>query len=411
MGRPIERLVRIYKQKASRFWWGQFILPPNVRRHLDVSKFPIELNLRPDRRNRVSFSLKTAHKPEADRRARTIEYMIEKAGLKALNRDVFNVLTNDKGETLKTIEDFFTELSVRDKSLVEIANSSVNPIEARKAGGLQPPTAGRYELHRRHFYEFLRETHPGRGFLVSEIDVSMLKLFNEWMRSRYQVGTRRHCRNYLSSVWSLAIASGYCDKNPWQSKELRIPKNPKRDWPTLTLEQRQLLLSQEPSPMANALIVMILTAARPSDLAWLQRTDINWSKQEVSLLQSKTGDRKPFPLYNELRTVLRRQLASHSSPFVFPRPDGGRNTRQYLDKRLNHALQKILGQQISCYALRRTAITLMLEAGIDPELISQMAGHQDRSMIAIYAQHRAEARFKAAEKLDAAVRGNGVAAA
>jgi integrase len=404
--RPTKFAV-LHRHKGSPFWYAHLTLPPTVRRSFDPSGQPQLASIlsfaQPDRHNRVRVSLKTANKRYAEQLRSDIETMVRKAWDASLKRELFNQLTGASGARLVSITDLFADVSHEEEKRVAVGHAASNPIEAQKRGALTPETAARWRSHRKLFTNWLNADFPGKAMLVSDVTSTMLGRFKTWMRARYTVGTYNHVKNYLSGIWTVAISKDYCDRNPWQAKELSARKDPKRVWPVLTEEDRHLVLGADKTWPVNGLIVMMFTGARSSDLVWLQRSHVDFVTGDLTLFQSKTAKYVKLDgvlkLLPDLAAALKRQLASHDSLFVFPNSTGTKNTRQYLNKEFNRALKNIVGNHVSAHTFRRSAATLMDEAGVPLPVIRDYLGHATVEQTLLYIQRRKEGVAQAAEKL------------
>ncbi len=77
------------------------------------------------------------------------------------------------------------------------------------------------------------------------------------------------------------------------------------------------------------------------------------------------------------------------------------NARAYLNKRFNHALKAIVGTHVSAHTFRRSAATLLDEAGVPLPIIRDYLGHATVEQTLLYIQRRQAGMAQAAEKLQA----------
>jgi integrase len=398
-------LVRVFWEAKSPFARIQFIAPPHVVDWLRQLKEIDHPNLRPDKRDRITYA--SPYKGDTAKSRKSLSAFVDTVSAALVNAHdaaflaaLVNALLKRHGRQRRTITAYLAELKTREAELVAIAQACPNPAAARKAGGLQPFTARRYADQRRYFATWLAEQYPQQqdGLAVDEIDGDKLNLFQDWMRSRYSIATYRSTRAYFASAWESAQAKGYASSNPWKSTELKPARDPRKAWPILTKDQIAAIAALPDTWDGNALQVLMYTGARPSDLAWLQRGEVDFGKKEIKFTQPKTGETKTVDMIGGVEIALRRQLNTHSALWVFPRDDDQQADRRYLVKRLNRALKAVTVDGLSLYSLRRTAATLMLDAGVPLDIVRAWIGHLDESMIWTYSQQTRERRQDAATK-------------
>ncbi|RJR06282.1 hypothetical protein C4588_07975 [Candidatus Parcubacteria bacterium] len=121
----------------------------------------------------------------------------------------------------------------------------------------------------------------------------------------------------------------------------------------------------------------------------LKLTDIDWKKDEICILQRKTGQTLVLPLEADTGKAIADYILSGrpnaDSPYIFVRSvapytklsDSG-NGRNIIKKYCDSAgINHLPGDGKGFHALRRSMGTWMLEAGVALPTISQVLGHHD----------------------------------
>jgi len=132
------------------------------------------------------------------------------------------------------------------------------------------------------------------------------------------------------------------------------------------------------------------TGLRMADIANLKLTDVDWRKNEINIIQTKTGQPLIIPLEidvgNAIADYVLKGRPSTDSSYVFTRTVApykklknrgiGRNIlRKYLD---SAGIVHLPWDGKGFHALRRSMATWMLEADVPLSVISQVLGHRNQ---------------------------------
>lgn len=130
---------------------------------------------------------------------------------------------------------------------------------------------------------------------------------------------------------------------------------------------------------------------RLGDMRLLKWDQINFDEQRVDITQSKRGAEVHLPIPDDLMAMLKQQHEYFNfQEYVAPQP----NPRQghyppYSELSIHGVVNRVkdeagLPKELQARDLRRTAITEMVEAGVDAVGIMQVSGHQDIASIKPY---------------------------
>lgn len=420
MPRNASKTVRLYQPALSRFWWIRFTLPPHVARHfkptqsadpsLPLSDLP---NFKPDKENRVSFSLKTEHKPSAEKMQRRYQTMLDRACDRALDHKTFAALTGASSQVTRTVEEFFEKVKADCAARVAIWKSCTNPIEAKRKQGLNPHTAHDYQLVRDYFIEFLAQERPDQTTFVHDVGMDAdctvhLSKFKHWFYLTRQLGSESwsKARGHLSWAWQhIAIPNKLAPVNPWSNHDLAPMDEGEKKYPTATEDQRRAILNLSPSRDHRALKLLLITGRRVAELSWLQRGQVDEKKMTITWTISKKGRSIVLPLTPMQAEILREQMDSHNHLWVFPRADGHQCLPHYLQTKLGRTLASALDAArcplpcISPQSLRRTWQTRgARQAKASPHDIRDLMAHKSVEQQTTYIQDDVESlRATAAE--------------
>jgi integrase len=232
---------------------------------------------------------------------------------------------------------------------------------------------------------------------VGIYDFSKLTL-NEVRRFIINVSPR-HKGNMINLTWpikkfmSFLRDAGY---TPINAERLIISSSPKRTkvLPCFTEDESGALLSaiDTATPLGKrdfAIMKIALgTGLRGEDIFGLRLTDIDWRKNEISVIQSKTGAHIALPLMpdvgNAIADYILNARPQADSPYVFLRhrkphhwlgdgPTGALIMKRYQD---GTGLSHEAGDGKTFHAFRRTIGLRLIKAGVPLSSVAQQLGHK-----------------------------------
>ena len=242
-----------------------------------------------------------------------------------------------------------------------------------------------------------------------------------------------HVRGILSRAYSLAISEGrWLGANPMAG--VRKRKIPKRAYEWLRAHEVVAVLDALDPHYRPLFATAFYTAMRKGELLALLKSDVDFLSRTITVRrndrrdQTKGGHADVIPMHSELEPYLREAVAVSPSRWVFPLPNGsmrqGKNfraqdilrramarrglvegwehrcRRKGCGHREPHNDQDLrlcpscgmklwpvpLRHKIRFHDLRHTAATLMLQAGVKPEVAQRMLRHRDiRTTLGTYA--------------------------
>lgn len=166
----------------------------------------------------------------------------------------------------------------------------------------------------------------------------------------------------------------------------------------LDLQQRQTLIDSSPIDLQALIKAMLLTAARPGELAKLKVSDFDKAQGTLEL-EGKTG-RRIATLSTEARKVFTEQAKGKlpTAPLL-PREYGDHWNSDAWKKMFKDAVKAAgLPPSTVMYTLRHVAITELVNSGMDSFLVAKLAGTSTAMIDKHYGQLRHD---RTREKLDA----------
>jgi integrase/recombinase XerD len=158
------------------------------------------------------------------------------------------------------------------------------------------------------------------------------------------------------------------------------PVEKREDIETLSFGEYATLLKKvnEDGNLRDIAIVYVIlhTGIRVSELCRLNRSNVDFIKNELLIVQ-RNRDERIVPLSYDTRVHLQSFLQSHTSEAMFITKSGERITEraiQYMLKKYN----------VNPNKLRHTFCQKLMDANVDLEIVSRLAGHKDLNVTKRY---------------------------
>ena len=271
-----------------------------------------------------------------------------------------------------------------------------------------------YYLHSPQFLALRPQTQKGYEYRLSSVletpasstsrmgDIKLHKLSVAHCKSAYQMWLKRGVRtaNVMATTTSIVLNMAeeleLIMRNPMRSVSKMKERGRKVMW---SADQVKVFLSTAYSQYKWRSIGLIVHMAysfaqRVGDMRSLEWTNLNFDEERLDLEQSKKRAEVHLPIEKDLLSMLRK----HHEEFGFqqyvaphPYPKGG-EYRIYNDVDISPMFNKVkheaqLPKELTAMDMRRTAITEMVEAGVDTTQIMAVSGHNSPNSIAPYIKH------------------------
>jgi integrase len=198
----------------------------------------------------------------------------------------------------------------------------------------------------------------------------------------------------LGTVLRAAMNDGLIASNP-ASRSWRSARGNKERSRTRYLKKDEFrafaqAVREESDPYFRALVwLLLLTGARSkSELLRLRWDDIDWTNGLITLRRSKVDDELTLPLSEPAKKILADLPRAMGNPFVFPgrSPGTHRKTMKHQFNRMRAKAGFTGENTLTVHDLRRTAGSLLAQAGVPLYHIKNVLGHRNEAMTQIYAR-------------------------
>lgn len=247
--------------------------------------------------------------------------------------------------------------------------------------------------------------------LEEDVQHNVLKDGTPIYKGKTKPGTINRELAALSHLFTKAVEWGWLDHKPAVIK--RLKENSGRIT-YLTVEQIERLLKAAQEDQNIQIYPFILigleTSMRRGEIFSIRREHINIEQLTISIPKAKAGEREQ-PITTHLAEFLVQYVATLPSgtPWLFPSPAAKEGHTINLDKPFrrvvaNAGLDTAL---VVRHTLRHTAITHLVQAGVDLPTVKRISGHKNLSMVERYS-HQNGAHIEAAmDKLASRYRKSG----
>ena len=236
------------------------------------------------------------------------------------------------------------------------------------------------------------EGKPLRGYRCKNLKVRHItQAYDQWL----QIGTRtaNYRRSVLSAAWKHAMRYDVMIHNPISLVQTVAEKPRRVHW---TREQVSIFLDTAYSDFRWRSIGLIVHMAydwgqRIGDIRLLTWDSIDLNECRIDITQSKRNAEVHLPISADLCQMLRQQKEDFGfQQYVVPRvkPRAGAYTpydKEEVSLYINDILDEAnLPKELTAMDLRRTAVTEMMEGGVDLAGIMQVTGHQNAASVKPY---------------------------
>lgn len=209
----------------------------------------------------------------------------------------------------------------------------------------------------------------------------------------------------LSHILNKAVEWGWIDKLPCRLKKLKEGDG-RLDY--LTVEEAAKLLDaakKDPHPYIYPIILIALeTAMRRSEILSIRLENIALDRRTIYIPQAKAGAREQ-PITEHLAQFLGQYLKSvpQDQPWLFPQPKSKTGHTVEIFKPYKRVLSAagLDPTQIVLHSLRHTAITHLVQSGVDLFTVQRISGHKTLQMVQRYSHQNGQHIQAAMDKLQA----------
>lgn len=208
----------------------------------------------------------------------------------------------------------------------------------------------------------------------------------------------------MSHLFSMAIEWKWITHKPAKIERLDEDKGRITYLTTDQISRLVEAATHDQNPHIYPFIVIGLeTSMRPSEILSIQLENINLPRRVIYIPQAKAGAREQ-PITKHLAEFLSGYVAAadEGQVWLFPGPRSGTGHTINIQK----AFKRVVAdagldvRQVVRHTLRHTAITHLVQAGVDLPTVQRISGHKTLQMVVRYSHQNGEHIQAAMDKLD-----------
>lgn len=303
-----------------------------------------------------------------------------------------------EGVTRKQAENFV------EKSRTDARHGRLNLPKARKIGLSFEEAATKYlnrlpkengkDIHCKTYRFNLNLIPYFKDIPMIKIDSSSIERYKKHrLNNNIKPGTINRELAALSHLYTKANEWGWIDYRP---KISRLKEDRGRIT-YLTTEQINRLIQAaktDDNPYIYTFIVIGLeTSMRKMEILSIKTKDINLDKRTIFIPNSKTGARTQ-PITNHLAEFLREYIENNSikTEWLFPAKKSKTGHTVNIDKAFRRTVKRaeLNPKEVVRHTLRHTAITHLVQAGVDLPTVQRISGHKTLQMVVKYSHQNGE---------------------
>lgn len=218
-----------------------------------------------------------------------------------------------------------------------------------------------------------------------------------------QPGTINRELAALSHLLNKSVEWGWLDHKPATIKRLKEHSG-RITYLTVDQIERLLKAAQEDQNLQiyPFILIGLETSMRRSEIFGIRREHIDLQRQVIYIPKAKAGSREQ-PITAHLANYLAEHVKTlpPGIPWLFPSPGAKSGHTVNLDKPFRRvvAASGLDVKQVVRHTLRHTAITHLVQAGVDLPTVKRISGHKNLSMVERYSHQNGAHIQSAMDKL------------
>lgn len=242
------------------------------------------------------------------------------------------------------------------------------------------------------------------GYMVREIPpyADSAKDIVDWAMERYAAETVRRFIEACSACYTWGMRTERVTRNPFLPFVGTIRKTAYNSREAFSADDRDAILEtfQNRDPFFWSYVAFAFrTGARGEEIRGLEwkhigKTHIHFEQAIASGATApgplKTGEKRTFPIYDNLKIIFERQKGLHSR-WIFPSPEGSHmDSQNFLNRHWAPIVKPLVPEKVERYLpashTRHTFITLALKAGVPVADVAKLVGNSPDTIWKHYAQ-------------------------
>lgn len=212
------------------------------------------------------------------------------------------------------------------------------------------------------------------GLYLDQINKGKISDFISRRKKTVASATIRRDLACLSSAFEDAVGWDWCDMNPVKHVSKRTIPEPLPRTRYLSRDEYIALLAGASDHLVPLIRFAVATGLRFEEQFSLTWEQVNRTRKELSLVDTKTGTPRIVPLTEDALAVIDGIAPYYNSPYIFYKDDGSRYGT--VKTAFKTAIRRAKIKDLRWHDLRRTCGSWMLQNGVDIFTVSRWLGHK-----------------------------------
>jgi site-specific recombinase XerD len=297
---------------------------------------------------------------------------------------------NGKREYFGSFPSLREAVRFRDAAKVDLRRNQFFPQEHRRQSSCtlrdwiaQQPASDRPGAKNTHAYRDYWLTKAGAVPLSSLTPAYLEQVQIELRESGKSDQTVLHYLKYLRHLLNRAVRDALIPASPFTHVPLKPVQHLRERF--LSVAEQTALAKALPSPYDEAMQIAIWSGLRWSEQFRLRREDVK--KGYVILPTTKAGMTQMRAIGDKVQTALNRQLARHTSDWVYPNTTGTApiDYANFRKRVWEPAIATAKLKNLRWHDLRHTFASRLTQQGESDRIVSTLLGHTSTAMVKRYA--------------------------
>ncbi|MDH4378683.1 MAG: site-specific integrase [Vampirovibrionales bacterium] len=232
-----------------------------------------------------------------------------------------------------------------------------------------------------------------------------IEAFKRHLREKdFSPATVNRYLSTLSNFLNKSVEYGWLDRIPCKAPKYREDNIRSRYLLPAEIEALRKASANDTCPIIEPFIRIALgSAMRRMEILSIELANIHLAHQEIFIPKAKTGARTQ-PITKTLARYLAKYIPSQCKPeqrFLFP-ANSSTGHRMEIEKPFYRVVTKagLDRYEVTRHTLRHTAITHLVQAGVDLPTVQRFSGHRSIQMVFRYSHQSKDHLHNALGKLD-----------
>ena len=251
-----------------------------------------------------------------------------------------------------------------------------------------PHTIRNYKGTLVDFTRYLEEEIFNGIAILENFTIEHLQEYMSYRKKRGNSGkTRANVLVTLRSFWNFLVKRGFTQAN--LASQLDNIHVQKKERLYLTISEMKHFLSVIDKPVIYAACSTIcFMGLRISELCSLKLDDVNFDRNEITVVCGKGKKDRVIPMNPEIKQILtkyKKQFRNNNSDNFFSTMNSGKLTHQYLNECIHAYAKKAgLNPKLSAHCLRHSFASALVAQNCPIPVLQRLLGHADLKSSSIY---------------------------